>query len=76
MSRKYVESYVCDRCGKEFVDTALDQANWFKPTFLYMNALMFIRKNERLLSREQIPYDFCKECAESFMDWFHEGKET
>ena len=75
MARKHIVSCVCDRCGKEIEEGPLDQAHWIKPTFVYMKALLFMGKNERLLSREKIPYDFCKECSESFVDWFDAGKQ-
>ena len=74
MARKYHESIVCDRCGKEFEELPLDRARWIKRELVYMKALMFVG-SDRLQSREMIPYDLCKECAESLVDWFLNGKQ-
>ena len=74
MARKTIELCECDRCGKAIKEGPLDRAHWFRPTFVYMKAFMFVRKKERIFSREKIPYDFCKECSESFVDWFDAGK--
>lgn len=75
MARKHIEICVCDRCKKEFSDSPLEQASWVKPTLVYMKMFAFVRKKERMFSREINPYDLCKECAESFVDWFYEGKQ-
>lgn len=74
MARKTIEIIKCDRCGKEFDGNPLER-RWFKHTLVFSTILINVRKKDRTISREHIPYDLCKECSESLADWFIEGKQ-
>lgn len=73
MSQKTIVYIKCDRCGKQFEEQPLEELHFFKPTYVYTRALMNIRKKDRKIVREHIPYDLCKECSESLTEWFIKG---
>lgn len=57
----------CDRCGKEFVRTAI--SNVVLPYYRIEKWLSFPA------SLTKIEVDLCKDCQSAFVDWIRGGKE-
>lgn len=56
---------VCDRCGKEIVNR--NERTWMNYKVIYSKVTVPLYD---LGNRSDIDADLCKECTESFLEWF------
>lgn len=68
----------CDRCGREIPSDVRPRRLFRSRTFVKANLAYILSGDEDYLeisdSEDDSSLDLCKECSESFVKWFNDGK--